>query len=125
MIYFAAVILIFSTLLRALQEIGKWRLSWTYDFLKEGLDYRSEINFDLYHVASNGHWILMFVLGALLSGSSFVQMGLNLIIVYFIFGQVFNVFYHFLLIKPEFRDYKDRVSWVRCFIEWLTGKKDV
>ncbi len=124
-VYFAAtIILIFSASLRALQEIGKWRLSWTYDYLEKALRYRSKINFDLYHVASNGHWILMFVLGVLLSSGSFIQKGLTLIVVYFVFGQVFNVFYHFLLMKPEFRDYKERVSWVRCFFEWLTGIKN-
>ncbi len=123
MIYFAAVILIFSVFLRALQEIGKWRLSWTYDYLAKALRYRSKINFDPYHIASNVHWITIYILADLLSGGSFVEMGLNLIIVYFIFGQVFNVFYHFLLIKPEFRDYKERVSWVRCLLEWLTWKK--
>jgi len=122
-IYVASIIiLIFSAALRALQEIGKWRLSWTYDFLKEGLDYRSEINFDLYHVASTGHWILMFVLGALLSRGSFIQTGLSLVVVYIVFGQVFNVFYHYLFIRPEVRDYVDRVSWVKCLFKWLTGK---
>jgi len=122
MIYFAAVILILSAFLRAMQEIGKWRLSWTYDYLKKALRYRSEINFDVYHIASNGHWLLIYVLGDLLSRGGFIQKGLTLIVVYFVFGQVFNVFYHFLLMKPGFRDYRDRVSWVRCLIEWLTGR---
>lgn len=99
----ATIYLILSMVLRAVQEIAKWRpsLTWlpSWVYGTGGL-----FNLDGYHIATTLHWLLAIAVG--------IEIGLAIhrrlklwewLFLLVVAGQTFDVFYHMVFMRrPEF-----------------------